>query len=737
MKTYLRSSQSILAVLAVAIIGITLLNIQTVSAYMSGMSGGHSTESPIMNGSFESFTGKDGWTITQNVMGWTGVDAGSVTKTTVVNPTTLPRSEGIEIWRNFGKKPLDGVNQIELDGHKKIVDGVYQTFMTTEATNLMFTAYARKAGTSDIEVYINGAYIETVTPPTMSGKAAARQAYFYPLEPGMHSIMFKEVNEQDNAHGAVIDEVKTVSDMHKAMLDSAGRHTHNFYEHVSDLYEMSLLAANQTEYNTAELTRVSSSLYEGTSPITGLVPVIEEAVATELAKHKRLTGEALERKVANRLTNLNDFEKLKSATQDKLIAMTGINFQAMSKADREKSINHLLHSPIPFGAIDAVLTPEATIDLGYTHTLDKNWTRVAHQGNGVWKVWIISNNNNGSHTGHNLGEFTVQLWDGATPEVAKAVANDMITNTNNNNKLGLDAAARAMLYAIAPERDPTPSVTPFNNGIANNSFESFYGENGWTITRDIPSWYGVDASSVTKNATVDPDTLPRSMGIEIWRNKGRKSDFGVNQIELDGHKNIVDGVYQKFSTDTDTNIMISAYARQVNTSDIEVYIDGRYVETITPPLMDSKGALRGTFYYPIAAGEHSLLLKEVNAQDSAHGAIIDVIQLVKNLPTAVNPVSDPEPTPEVTAAVRTVTTPTMSTKTTAIKAVNDPEPAEETTVMSTMDTVSSPKTTIKAASDQPTAQPSAPATQPTPTPEPVVATPATTPVAPAFSAVSS
>ena len=56
-----------------------------------------------------------------------------------------------------------------------------------------------------------------------------------------------------------------------------------------------------------------------------------------------------------------------------------------------------------------MLTPNTTIDLGYTHTLDKDWTRVGHLGDGVWKVWLISNNNNGSHTGHNLGEFKVQL----------------------------------------------------------------------------------------------------------------------------------------------------------------------------------------------------------------------------------------------------------------------------------------------------------------------------------------
>ena len=49
------------------------------------------------------------------------------------------------------------------------------------------------------------------------------------------------------------------------------------------------------------------------------------------------------------------------------------------------------------------------IDLGYTHTLSKKKTRVTDLGDGVFKVWMISNNGNGSHTGHNLGSFMVQL----------------------------------------------------------------------------------------------------------------------------------------------------------------------------------------------------------------------------------------------------------------------------------------------------------------------------------------
>ena len=61
----------------------------------------------------------------------------------------------------------------------------------------------------------------------------------------------------------------------------------------------------------------------------------------------------------------------------------------------------------------------------------------------MWKVWLISNNNNGSHTGHNLGEFKVQLSPRTSAaDEARAAANEMVHNTNNNNRLALDEAAK-------------------------------------------------------------------------------------------------------------------------------------------------------------------------------------------------------------------------------------------------------------------------------------------------------
>jgi len=584
----------------------------------------------IVNGSFEANPGERGSEITHDVDGWFGVRAQTVNQEIGVDPDQLPSSDGIELWQNIGKKTYDGQNQIELDGRGNVVDGVYQKFSTDVPTNLMFAAYARRAGSSDIEVYIDGAYVETVTPPTANGRHDIRQAYFYEIEAGDHSILFKEVTGQNNGSGAVIDNVRLVSDHMKAHLDSAGRHTHNFFEHVSRLYGTDLMAPGQTEYDAKGFEKVSDTLYRGNSPITGLRPVIEEAIDREIARNPRLEGEALEAKIANRLTNLNDFEKLQTVTQDKLIEMTGIDFRAMTKAEREATINHLLHSPIPFGNIDEVLTPDTRIDLGYTHTLDTNWTRVGDLGDGVWKVWIISNNNNGSHTGHNLGEFKVQLSPGLTPAEAKAAANAMIVNTNNNNRLSLDEAAKDILYGVTPRLDPVNRDAPVNEGIVNGSFESYTSPRRRAITHDVDGWYGVRAQTVNREIGVDPDTLPDSYGIEVWRNSGKKTYDGQIQIELDGRGNVVDGVYQKFSTDVPTNLMFAAYARKAGSSDIEVYIDGEYVETVTPPTANGRHDIRQAYFYEVEAGEHSILFKEVTGQNNSVGAVIDNVRLVSD-----------------------------------------------------------------------------------------------------------
>ena len=165
-------------------------------------------------------------------------------------------------------------------------------------------------------------------------------------------------------------------------LRDADQHLQEFFFGTSRNHELSVFSAASR----GDFEKVNDKLYRGTSLVTALRPIIEEAIDREIKRNPRLEGEAVERKIANRLTNLNNFSQLQESTQEKLIEMTGIDFHAMSKQERERTINHLQHSPVPFGSIESVLTPDTVIDLGFTHTLDKKYTRVGYLGDGVWKV---------------------------------------------------------------------------------------------------------------------------------------------------------------------------------------------------------------------------------------------------------------------------------------------------------------------------------------------------------------
>ncbi|MEP0943224.1 MAG: calcium-binding protein [Rhizobiaceae bacterium] len=234
--------------------------------------------------------------------------------------------------------------------------------------------------------------------------------------------------------------------------------THDFAAHADYMLGQDVLAEGQQQFG--GYAYLGETTIIARSPITGLRPVIDQAIRQIVGNRtvedaaKRLGGnEQLESKIAQQLTNLNDWQQLQTETQNEIMIMTGINFDAMTSAEREVSINHLQHSPLPFGDIEEVLSSRVKIDLGFTHTLDKNKTEVEDLGDGIWKVSMISNNNNGSHTGHNLGSFKVDLGDNADAAIAKQIGNQMVVNTNNNAKLYLDQAARDVLYGNAGEVD--------------------------------------------------------------------------------------------------------------------------------------------------------------------------------------------------------------------------------------------------------------------------------------------
>ena len=230
-----------------------------------------------------------------------------------------------------------------------------------------------------------------------------------------------------------------------------GYDVHAFNEHVVDALGTQMLAPKQGVAGGYEV--IGPYEIQARSTITAVRPVIEQGIDDVLERSPNARGVELERKVAQRLTELNDWKNLNNATKEKMMILSGVDIQNLNGRVREDVVNHLLHSPLPFGDIEGVLNPDVKINLGYTHTLDKDWTQVAHLGDGVFQAWIISNNNNGSHTGHIMGSFKVQLTATTSLRDARQVANEMVENKNKNNKLYLDEAARKILYGETPLLD--------------------------------------------------------------------------------------------------------------------------------------------------------------------------------------------------------------------------------------------------------------------------------------------
>jgi len=214
---------------------------------------------------------------------------------------------------------------------------------------------------------------------------------------------------------------------------------HNFYTHVEHAYP-ALLAGGQEQFG--GYSYVSETEIVARSPITGLKPVIDQAIAQVKAAKPNLEGLALESAIAQKLTQLNDWGALTTATQNQIMIMSQIDFGSMSKADQEASINHLLHSPLAFGNITDTLTSDTTIYMSYTHTLDKTKTTAEDLGNGLYKISMISNNNNGSHTGHNLGSFVVDMNGYATEQwaVSGSASSAYSTGASYSVKAALGAA---------------------------------------------------------------------------------------------------------------------------------------------------------------------------------------------------------------------------------------------------------------------------------------------------------
>lgn len=334
------------------------------------------------------------------------------------------------------------------------------------------------------------------------------------LDQAARDVLYGNVDEMDYGHPDHTDGPNT---------------GHSFVEHASHNYGAALIE-DQASYGGHVY--LNENYIVGRSTITGLKPVVEQAIDQVKAKSPNLTGEALERAVAQQITNLNDWDALTEATQAKMMIMTGINFDAMTAAQQEMTINHLLHSPLPFGDIQDVLSESVKIDLGYTHTLDKDKTTSEHLGDGIYKVTMISNNNNGSHTGHNLGSFKLDLS-------------------------GYPSEANDGQYAIATSSNSTYGTDSSANGEPDSS-----------------PWYGSSANAGTMVLTMTYSSATKVNGLDIYGTTSYPTG-DVKKIELkdtDGNWHTV-WTGTASSTTANPKLTIGFDATEFNARDARITID--------------------------------------------------------------------------------------------------------------------------------------------------------------------
>ncbi|MEM8924175.1 MAG: hypothetical protein AAGD35_11805 [Actinomycetota bacterium] len=258
----------------------------------------------------------------------------------------------------------------------------------------------------------------------------------------------------------------------KSKADDKGYDVHGHVEHSVVLLGQQVLIPGQAA--TGGFVKQDENTYLAYSPVTAMLPVAIQDNKEVLKKKPNLSGEKLYRRLAQEYTGSNDYKNLAPDAQRAINILTCTDWSTVKKKVRENTINHLLHSPISFGTIGSVDDPistDVTIDLGYTHTRDKNWTEVEYMGNNVYKVTVVSNNNNGSHTGHEMGTAYVEMPAGTSLRQAQKIGNRMIPSTNKNNKLTIDPAAKNLFESLPKGASPMILFEHLSEAEQNAYFE--------------------------------------------------------------------------------------------------------------------------------------------------------------------------------------------------------------------------------------------------------------------------
>ncbi|MRI84086.1 MAG: hypothetical protein C6I00_06665 [Nitratiruptor sp.] len=115
--------------------------------------------------------------------------------------------EGLaEVWSNRkGRISRDGEYKIELDTKESVLDHLSQVVVTQEGQHYLITldAYARRSGTSDFEVLVDGEVIARVSPTNRWYTYGA----IFVGKGGEQTIAIRELPEQNDGYGALIDRV--------------------------------------------------------------------------------------------------------------------------------------------------------------------------------------------------------------------------------------------------------------------------------------------------------------------------------------------------------------------------------------------------------------------------------------------------------------------------------------------------------------------------------------------------
>ncbi|MGB1311627.1 MAG: DUF642 domain-containing protein, partial [Leucothrix sp.] len=110
-----------------------------------------------------------------------------------------------EVWNgNIGRSATDGTYKIELDVGNEL-NTLSQSVDTVAGQKYRFSldAYARRRGTSDFQVLVDGETIATITPDS---KWNQFDAYFMGAG-GAQTVSIKELDSQSNGLGAIIDNI--------------------------------------------------------------------------------------------------------------------------------------------------------------------------------------------------------------------------------------------------------------------------------------------------------------------------------------------------------------------------------------------------------------------------------------------------------------------------------------------------------------------------------------------------